>query len=89
MLCILCDIMYYLNLEGKSIESHAIKNKVIADRWRELPDTEKATFYDRSKVSLSNLVSPECSWKEASRLLRNFEANVRVLYLKVPTVLLG
>ncbi len=52
--------MYYPNLEGRSIESHAIKNRLITERWWELPDAEKATFYDRSKVSQSSTVSPEC-----------------------------
>ena len=62
--------------EGKSIESHATKNKIVAEKWRELSVSEKKQYFERSRASSSDNPVPKCSWKEASRILRNLESSV-------------
>ena len=66
--------------EGRAIHSHTTKNKVVAQKWRDLPEDEKATYFERSSVGPSeSSCTPESSWKEASRILKNFESNVSLL----------
>ena len=61
-------------IEGRLIQSHAQKNKIVAERWHQMLETEKVP---RAKEdTCGNKSQPEKSWKEASRIIRNLESNV-------------
>ena len=63
--------------EGKSIQSHEEKNKIVAERWCLMSESEKTPYYERAKEGTCGTWSqPEKSWKEASRIIRNLESNV-------------
>ena len=70
---------FYFLIEGRSIQSHAEKNKVVGERWRQMTEEEKEPYYGRAKEGSDAIRSqPEKSWKEASRIIRNMESNVCV-----------
>ena len=63
--------------EGRSIQSHAEKNKIVAERWRQMSEVEKTPYFERAKEgACGTRGQPEKSWKEASRIIRNLESNV-------------
>lgn len=64
-------------IEGRSIQSHAERNKIVGERWRQMSEEEKEPYYERAKEGTNATRSqPEKSWKEASRIIRNLESNV-------------
>ena len=63
-------------LEGKSIKSNAEKNKIAARKWKELLATEKDEYFKQAKEQVGIHQAPKNSWKEASRIIKNMEANV-------------
>ena len=68
---------FYFLIEGRSIQSHAEKNKIVGERWRQMTEEEKEPYFERSKEgTIARKCPPEKSWKEASRIIRNLESNV-------------
>ena len=68
----------HIILEGKSIKSNAAKNKIAARKWKELPATEKDEYFKQAKEQVGMHQAPKNSWKEASRIIKNMEANVSI-----------
>ena len=63
--------------EGRLIQSHAEKNKIIAERWRQMSEVEKTPYFEHAKEgACGTRGQPVKSWKEASRIIRNLESNV-------------
>lgn len=75
---LLCSRVFALFLiEGRSIQSHAEKNKIVGERWRQMSEEEKEPYYGRAKEGTNTIRNqPEKSWKEASRIIKNLESNV-------------
>ena len=69
--------VFFFLIEGRSIQSHSERNKIVGERWRQMSEEEKEPYYERAKEGTNGIRSqPEKSWKEASRIIRNLESNV-------------
>ena len=59
-------------IEGRSIQSHSERNKIVGKRWCQMSEEEKEPYYEHAKEDTNATRSqPEKYWKETSRIIRN------------------
>lgn len=67
------------SLGGKQIESFVEKNKIAAEKWRNLDHSEKQQYFKTAnEIGIDPFIGGECSsWREVRRMLANMKTVVR------------
>ena len=77
--CKICKATYvhlYVT-EFKALDNLGEKNRMIGEKWYDLNAEEKERYKSMAKdVSHPDTLEPGTTWKETSRIITNFEANV-------------
>lgn len=69
--------MHLYVTEFKALDNLGEKNRMIGERWCDLNAEEKERYKSMAKdVPHPDTLEPGTTWKETSRIITNFEANV-------------
>ena len=70
-------IYIYHITEFKTVDNLGEKNRKIGKRWGDLNEEDKERYKSMAKdVPHPDTLEPNATWKETSRIITNFEANV-------------